>query len=161
MNGEAGASTQVEPPSRTSARLLDLRLLGRHQLAAAFATLVDFAMMVALVEIVGILPPTATLISATVGGIANFAVGRLWAFRARHRGSMTSQGARYALVCAGGAFVNASLLGALLALSAWPYIAARAVVSVFVSVVYTYPMHTRFVFRAVRDADDADDVGES
>ena len=91
--------------------------------------------MVALVELARVLPPTATLVSATVGGIANFAAGRLWAFQGRHRGSMTSQGARYALVCAGGAFVNASLLGALLAVASWPYVIARAVVSVFVSVV--------------------------
>ncbi len=131
-----------------------MRLLGRHQLAAAFATLVDFAMMVALVELAHVLPPTATLISATAGGVANFVVGRLWAFRDRHRGSMLSQGARYALVCVGGAFVNASLLGALLGLVSWPYVIARAVVSLFVSLAYTYPMHTRFVFRAVQYADD-------
>ena len=157
MNGEVGAPAEVDPAPRSSARLFDVRLLGRHQLAAAFATLVDFATMVALVEVARVLPPTATLVSATVGGVANFTVGRLWAFRARHQGSMTSQGARYALVCAGGAFVNASLLGALLAVASWPYVVARIVVSVLVSLVYTYPLHTRFVFRAMREADDGDE----
>ena len=49
---------------------------------------------------------------------------------------------------------DASLLGAILGLVSWPYVNARAVVSIFVSLAYTYPMHTRFVFRAVQDADD-------
>lgn len=152
MNGDIRPAADVEPEPPSAARLLDVRLLGRHQLAAAFATLVDFGVMIALVELAHVLPPTATLVSATVGGISNFVVGRLWAFRNQHRGSMTSQGARYALVCAGGAFVNASLLGAVLAVVSPPYIIARAVVSLVVSLAYTYPMHTRFVFRAVQEA---------
>ena len=154
MNGDIRPAPDVAPTPRSAARLLDARLLGRHQLAAAFATLVDFGVMIALVELGHVLPPTATLVSATAGGIANFVVGRLWAFRDRHRGSMTSQGARYALVCAGGAFVNASLLGAVLAVASPPYVIARAVVSIVVSIAYTYPMHTRFVFRAVQEADE-------
>jgi putative flippase GtrA len=144
-------------PQAASARLLDVWLLGRHQIAAVVATLVDFSMMVALVELMHAPPPFATLVSATAGGVTNFAMGRAWAFRARHRGSLASQAIRYALVCAGGALLNASVLGALLELTAPPYVVARAVVSIFVSVVYTYPMHTRFVFRV---ADDAERRGE-
>jgi len=160
VSGEVRAAAEVHSeveralaaPARSAARLLDLRLLGRHQVAAAFATLVDFAMMVGLVELARVAPPTATLVSATIGGISNFAVSRVWAFRARHRGSVTAQGARYAVVCAGGAFLNATLLAAVLAIAAPPYVFARAVVSVLVSVAYTYPMHMRFVF-AVQSAD--------
>jgi len=136
--------------SGQQARLFDLRLLGRHQLAAALATAVDFTTMVALVELAGAPPPFATLASAMGGGLANFAISRLWAFRARHRGSMPAQATRYAIACAGGAVLNAGLLAIVLALGSPPYVLARAVVSVLVSVAYTYPMHTRFVFRAVR-----------
>lgn len=132
-----------------AARLLDLQLLGRHQLAAAIATLVDFLSMIALVELAGVAPPYATLLSAMVGGITNFTIGRTWAFRDRHRGSVGSQAARYAVVCAGGALLNASVLGAVLAIAEPPYVVARAVVSVLVSLVYTYPLHARFVYRAV------------
>ncbi len=154
MNGDGRAAPPVDSPARASARLLDIRLLGRHQLTAAVTTLVDFTMMVGLVELARIAPPTATLVSATVGGIFNFAVSRLWAFRARHRGSVTSQGARYAIVCAGGAFLNATLLAAVLAIVDPPYIVVRAAVSILVSIAYTFPMHTRFVFRAVQEADE-------
>ncbi len=131
----------------TPARLLDAALLGRHQIAAAIATLVDFSTMVALVELVHAAPAVATLLSATAGGVTNFTLGRTWAFRMRHRGSLASQAGRYALVCAGGALLNASLLGAILALASPSYVLARVVISALVSVAYTYPMHTRFVFR--------------
>ncbi|MBX3262807.1 MAG: GtrA family protein [Labilithrix sp.] len=140
-----GDHRRVEP----AAPLADLRLLGRHQIAAALATLVDFSSMVALVELFGASPAYATLLSAAAGGVTNFTLGRTWAFRALHRGSMTSQALRYAVVCAGGALLNASLLGAVLAVANPSYLVTRAVVSILVSLAYTYPMHARFVFRAV------------
>jgi putative flippase GtrA len=137
---------------------LDLRLLGRHQIAAAAATAVDFATMIALVELAGMHPPFATVLSASAGGVTNFTLGRLWAFRSIHRGSLGSQAARYALVCAGGALLNGSFLAAVLAvvqgasppLDSQLYVFVRAVVSLLVSLAYTYPMHARFVFRATR-----------
>lgn len=143
---ESPGDERAEP----AAPLADLRLLGRHQIAAALATLVDFAMMVALVELVGAAPAYATLLSAAAGGVTNFMLGRAWAFRERHRGSFGSQALRYAVVCAGGALLNASLLGAVLAVATPSYVVTRAIVSVLVSLAYTYPMHARFVFRAAR-----------
>jgi putative flippase GtrA len=137
--------------AQAGARLFDLRLLGRHQAAAAFATGIDFTTMVALVELAHTPPPFATLLSATAGGITNFVVSRLWAFRHRHRGSVPAQAARYALACAGGALLNATLLAAVLAAAHPPYLAARVAISIVVSIAYTYPLHTRFVFRALND----------
>lgn len=142
-------------PQATPARLLDVVLLGRHQFAAAVATLVDFSMMVAVVELLHAPPPYATLLSAATGGVTSFVLGRAWAFRARHRGSLPSQAVRYAAVCIGGAILNASLLGAMLELGSTPYVIARVVVSLLVSVAYSYPMHTRFVFRVAAPEEDA------
>jgi putative flippase GtrA len=130
------------------ADLFDIGLLARHQAAAGVATAIDYAVMITLVEHAHTAPPVATLISASVGGLANFLLSRLFAFRSIHRGSVRAQAFRYGLACVGGALLNAGLLAILLMGSA-PYVLARAVVSVFVSIGYTYPMHTRFVFRAV------------
>ena len=130
------------------ARLLDVRLLGKHQLAALLATAVDFSVMIALVELAGLPPPLATIAAAASGGVTNFTLGRAWAFRDVHTGSMGGQAARYAVVSAGGALLNAGVLAAMLAVSAIPYVLARLVVSYAVSLAYTYPMHTRVVFRA-------------
>lgn len=127
--------------------LLDARLLGRHQLAAMLATVVDFSLMIALVQLAGLPPPIATVLSAISGGIVNFTVSRQWAYKSRHRGTTPSQALRYGMVSFGGALLNAGLLGVVLASVAVPYLAARAVVAIAVSVLYTYPLHTRLVFR--------------
>lgn len=127
--------------------LLDLRLLGRHQVAAAIATGVDFGLMIALVELARIPPAPATFLSAIGGGLTNFALSRAWAFRARHEGSLSSQAGRYAAVSLGGALLNALLLGAVLRAVQLSYVVVRALVSLAVSVLYTFPMHTRVVFR--------------
>lgn len=130
------------------ARLLDLRLIGKHQVAAFLATIVDFSVMIALVELAGAAPPLATIGAAVCGGMANFTLGRTWAFREQHTGSLSGQAARYAVVSLGGALLNAGVLAAMLAVAMIPYVLARLVVSYSVSLAYTYPMHTRVVFRA-------------
>lgn len=138
------------------ARLLDVRLLGKHQIAAFLATVVDFTVMVALVELAGLTPPIATIAAGLCGGVTNFTLGRAWAFRDVHTGTMTAQAARYAVASLGGALLNAGMLAAVLAVATIPYVLARLVVSFAVSLAYTYPMHTRFVFRArVAHAPDA------
>lgn len=128
-------------------------LLVRHQIAAAIGTAADFGAMIALVELVKLAPPVATVVSALVGGVVNFLVSRAWAFKDQHSGSTASQGMRYALASAGGALLNAALLAAFLRLtSAIPYPFARAAVAVAVSLLYTYPVHTRLVFRVGKSA---------
>jgi putative flippase GtrA len=134
--------------SSRSHHLLDARLIGRHQLAALLATGVDFAVMIALVELLRLPPPVATVLAAICGGLANFTLGRTWAFRDVHTGSLGGQASRYAVASLGGALLNGVLLASLLAVAPMPYVLARVLVSIAVSLMYTYPMHTRFVFRA-------------
>jgi putative flippase GtrA len=124
-----------------------LDLLGRHQLAALIGTSADFTAMIVLVEFAKLAPPGATVMSALAGGVVNFAVSRGWAFRKRHRGTVASQASRYAMVSLGGALLNGLLLAAVLAAASFPYVFGRLGVSVAVSVLYTYPLHTRVVFR--------------
>lgn len=129
------------------ASLFDLSLVGRHQAAGFLATIIDFATMIGLVEAANVSPPAATLASAFVGGVGNFVVSRVWAFRGRHEGTVRGQAARYAFVSLGGALLNAALLAVVLRLFVVPYAAARGVIAVLVSVLYTYPLHARVVFR--------------
>jgi putative flippase GtrA len=128
-----------------------LRLFGKHQVAALAATGVDFGMMILLVELAHVAPPLATVGGAFCGGVTNFAIGRTWAFRDVHTGSVPGQAARYAAVSIGGALLNGALVALVLgALPALPYVAARILVAALVSVAYTFPLHTRVVFRARR-----------
>jgi putative flippase GtrA len=130
-------------------RLAVPRLLGRHQLAAASGTSADFAAMIGLVELAGLAPPTATLLSALVGGAVNFVLSRGWVFRSSHRGTLAAQALRYGLACGGGSLLNAmSLRLALSVTDGVPYVVPRMAMSLLVSVAYSYPMHRWFVFRA-------------
>lgn len=143
-------STRLRP-----SRLLDVRQIGKHQLAAFLATAVDFSVMVALVELAALAPPRATFVAAFCGGVTNFTLGRTWAFREVHTGSVTGQAARYAVVSIGGALLNAGALAAMLAVWVVPYLLGRLAISYVVSLAYTYPLHTRVVFRARTEGQDA------
>jgi putative flippase GtrA len=138
-----------------AAPLASARLIARHQIAAAVGTAADFATMVALVELGRLSPPRATILSAIVGGVVNFLLSRGWAFRRDHRGSAFDQALRYASASLGGAVLNAGLLALALRLVfdvggeavRIPYVLVRGLVAFVVGVLYTYPVHARFVFR--------------
>jgi putative flippase GtrA len=127
------------------------RSLWRHQIGAAIATSVDFVTMIVAVERFGFDPAAATALGATVGAATNFALGRVWIFR-RHTGHWAAQAARYALVSSGSAVWNT--LGEYLLHDAAlvPYVRARVVVSLAVSLCWNFPLQRRFVFREGRAA---------
>ncbi len=133
------------PVSR--AALLDGRLVSRHQIAAAIGTGADFSTLVLLVELLRLPPPVAAVPSALVGGIVNFSLSRVWAFRERHVGTFGSQALRYAAVSSCGALMNGALLALVLRVVDVPYPLGRAIVAVAIGLFYTYPLHARFVFR--------------
>jgi putative flippase GtrA len=122
------------------------RTLGRHQLGAMAATLVDFGAMILVHEKLGLSPTLATAIGAALGGITNFTLGRAWVFR-NHSGPIHGQAVRYALVSAGGAGWNALGEQIVNGGAHVQYVLARALVSVAVSLLWSYPMQRRFVFR--------------
>jgi putative flippase GtrA len=113
------------------------------------ATAVDFAVMIALVERLGVSPVAGTVVGASLGAITNFSLGRAWVFR-RHSGHWAAQGARYAVVAAASAGWNA--LGEHLVhdVAGMQYVAARVLVSIVVSLLWNFPMQRRFVFREGR-----------
>ena len=136
-------------PSRVSAASASWRTLGRHQVGAFIATVVDFGTMIACVEGLGVSAVRATALGAALGGITNFALGRTWIFR-RQSGQLGGQAVRYALVSAAGAGWNALGEHFLHDLAHVQYIVARAFVSLFVSLLWNYPMQRQFVFHEGR-----------
>jgi putative flippase GtrA len=122
------------------------RLLGRHQLGAAMATAVDFGTMILAVERFALAPVLATAMGAVLGAMTNFALGRSWIFR-YGSGHWAGQAVRYAVVS--GASAGWNTLGEYLMHDAAlvPYVSARAIVSVAVSLAWNFPLQRRFVFR--------------
>lgn len=113
--------------------------------------------MVLLVELFGFRPPLAAVCSALAGGVVNFGLSRRWAFRDRHGGTLSSQALRYSVVSSCGALLNGALLALVLRSADPPYPLGRAVVAIAVGLFYTYPLHTRFVFRVAADAPTPDE----
>lgn len=130
------------PPS---SRPLTVGTLLRHQLGAFFATVVDFGVMIALVELARLPPMWATAASATSGALTNFTLGRRWIFQ-DHAGTVGGQAIRYAAVSAGSLALNTVGEGITNGLLGVRYVLARILVAGFVSVFYNFPLHRLFVF---------------
>jgi putative flippase GtrA len=117
----------------------------RHNVAAVVTTVVDYSIMVALVELGGFGPVPATALGALAGAITNFTLGRFFTYRVR-REPMVGQALRYALIS--GASLGWNSLGEYLFASALglQYFVARVVTSVIVSTAWNYPMQRFYVF---------------
>ncbi len=142
------ADTSPEAPARGAQRAPWTLLL--HQLAAVITTVVDFGTMIVLVSAVGMRPGIATLLSALLGGVVNFTLARRFVFRpgghVAKTGSPRAQGLRYAVVSLASALWNAAGESLLTRAFGVPYVLARALVAVVVSLGWNYPLHRYFVF---------------
>src|SRR5436190_1504705 len=69
----------------------------RHNLASMAATVVDYSVMVTLVEAAGFRPVAATAVSAFCGALTNFTLGRFFTYRVNDT-PVIGQTFRYALV---------------------------------------------------------------
>jgi len=100
-------------------------------------------------ELFGVDPVLATVFGASVGGYANFQLGRHWVFGAGE-GRMIGQALRYACVSLGCVALNALGMGFL---KAWlgpdSYVLQRVFVSLVVGILWSYPAQRWLVF-AVR-----------
>jgi putative flippase GtrA len=124
---------------------VSLRLLLKHQAGALAATVVDFGVMIAMVELVGLHPAAATAVGATCGAVTNFTLGQRWIFDGNDRRT-PAQAARYALVSAGSLGLNTAGEALVNGVLGVRYVLARLLVAVTVSVAYNFPLHRTFVF---------------
>ena len=119
----------------------------RHQAASAVATVIDFAVMIALVEGLTFSPTLATALGSLAGALANFLLNRRWTF-AVAGGNPWRQGLRYAAVAGSSLGLNVLGVHLLRDVLGLLYIAARVVVSLLVGFFWNFPLHRRFVFPA-------------
>lgn len=124
-----------------------LRVLGRHQLSSLLGSAVDYAVMILLVSAIGLGPVTGTVIGAACGAVTNFLLNRHFTFKAtdqRARGQML----RYVLVSGASCGWNAlgeHLFAVELGIQ---YIVARLIVGLITGLLWNYPLHRYWVFRA-------------
>ena len=125
------------------------RTLARHQLGSLTATAVDFGVMIGAVSGLGLSTDLGTAIGAVCGGVTNFSMGRSWIFRGQS-GHLGRQALRYALVSAASAAWNTLGEHFMTTAAHQPYVFARALVAIAVSLLWNFPMQRHFVFHEGR-----------
>jgi putative flippase GtrA len=117
----------------------------KHHLASIAATVADYGVMVACVQLLHMRPVPATVLGALAGGVTNFTLGRVFTYKTLETGVM-SQTWRYALVSAASLGWNAAGMHLFCDILDMQYIFARVITSVIVSNAWNYPLQRFFVF---------------
>ena len=120
--------------------------LGRTAIAAALATGLDFIVFVALVSVLGQSATVSTALACVVGGVANYAINRLWTFGSQN--AQLQEASRYALVSSSSALLNSGGVAVMLLVPGIDYRFAWALVRLAVFVGWNYPLQRDFVFNA-------------
>jgi putative flippase GtrA len=139
----------AEAPSGTASWRPTVPLVAayvRSQLSALLATVIDFAVMVALVELASLHYVIATALGALAGGATAFVLNRHWSFLAGHR-ELRTQALRYAVVWLGSIGLNCLLVYLMTDGAGLPYTWSKALTAVLVGAVFNFPLHRHFVFR--------------
>ncbi len=122
--------------------------LVRNAGASALATVVDFSLVLAMVEWGRLHPVLATALGCFGGAVVNFSVNRFWVFQRRRPTWGTA--ARYAFVSLTSAGLNSGLLAVLLLVPLGGYSLLWWVVRGCVYVLWNYPLHRDYVFEPPR-----------
>jgi phosphatidylglycerophosphate synthase/putative flippase GtrA len=139
-------------PKRQEARS-GKAILGLNAAAGAIATAVDFALVLALVEWVGMLPAWATILGCGLGAVVNYSINRVFTFKSR--GAVTRQMARYAVVSSTSALLNA---GGVALMTLHPQLAYTVVWWLVRGVVYfawNLPLQRDYVFNHSASSSDS------
>lgn len=102
--------------------------------------------MLILVEIFKVWYVAATALSALLGAVTNFALGRAWAFGPGD-GRVGTQFFKYAVVSAGSLALNTVGVWVMTETLAVSYIVSKVTVSLAIGIFYNFPLHRKFVFR--------------
>jgi putative flippase GtrA len=125
----------------------------RHHVSSLVGTGVDFATMIAAVELLGLSPVAGTVLGATVGGVINFWLGRHFTFRSKSN-QVSRQFLRYGLVSAASLGLNALGEHIFISFVAARYVLGRILVASTVNNAWNYPMQRFFVFAERKPAGD-------
>ena len=109
------------------------------------ASVFDFAVLIAVVELASLPVAVAAFIAAALGAVLGFVITKVWAFD--DRGPVdTRQVAAYAAVAVSNAIAVAVLLQLLVTGTGLVYPVAKAMASIAVFALWSYPAQARWVF---------------
>jgi putative flippase GtrA len=118
----------------------------KAQLASFIASMIDYGITIASVEILGFWYLAGSSTGTIIGGITNFSLGRNWVFRGGER-ERHVQFFRYFLVWTGYLLLATSGVYLLTHFGHFNYLVSKVSVTLFLAIGYNYPLQKRFVFR--------------
>jgi 2-hydroxy-3-keto-5-methylthiopentenyl-1-phosphate phosphatase len=135
--------------SRAAALAAEAGRFLRSNAASGTATALDWALVTALVA-VGLHYLGAAAVGAAAGAVTDFLLKRHWAFDRSDRGSAREEGIRYLLVTSSSLLLNLAASWAFVDGLGLPPVGGVIAASVAVGLLWNYPLHRLFVFRAPR-----------
>jgi putative flippase GtrA len=102
----------LAPPPKRPQKRSGWATVGLNAMAGGIATAVDFVAVLGMVEWGEFSPAIATALGCVLGGVVNYSINRLITFRSQ--GAVAPQLARYTLVSATSALLNAGGVGLLM-----------------------------------------------
>jgi putative flippase GtrA len=126
-------------------RWTELATFTRSLLTSLLTTALDFGTLVGLTELAGVNYVLATWLGTVVGSLSNFAINKVWAFRA---GGLAAIPAilRFVVVQAGASGLHTAGVWLLTRFARLPYPVSKLVVAATVYLAWNYPLNRWFVF---------------
>jgi len=118
----------------------------RSQMTSLIATAFDYLVFFTCVELMEVYYVTAAAISAAVGAIISFYLGRTWAFR-RRDGSLSAQAVKYLLTSGVSLFLNTAGIYLLTDYANIPYGFSKVIISILIGIFFNFLMYRYFVYR--------------
>lgn len=152
-----GLLNALTPPDAAAGKRRSHRAIVVWNAAAAGgATLIDYGVVLVLVQMFSLPPALATLLGCLVGGAVNFGLNRAVTFRSD--GPLGAQVGRYTFISASSALLNAAGIALLALHPAIDYRVAWWLVRGAVWLTWNLPMQRDFVFQAPSEATDANGI---
>ncbi|MCQ6957465.1 GtrA family protein [Mucilaginibacter aquariorum] len=117
----------------------------RAQASSFIASLFDFLTTIVCKEFFYLWYVKASLIGTIVGGVANFALGRVWVFKKRKK-TIPLQAVKYMVVWGGNVALNTGGVFLITHYVGLDYKISKVLVSFSVGVTYNYFLQKKFVF---------------
>ncbi|WP_404373726.1 GtrA family protein [Corallococcus coralloides] len=136
-------------PKKPVTQRSGVALFGFNAAAGAIATAVDFVAVLGMVEWGGISPVWATVAGCVLGGVVNYSINRVITFRSQ--GAVAPQLARYTLVSATSALLNAGGVALLTLHPQLAYTLGWWVVRGVVYFAWNLPLQRDYVFNDTSD----------
>jgi len=118
----------------------------RAQVTAIIATVVDFATLILLKELLGMYYLAAVVIGTLAGGFVGFLLGRYWAFISTEVKSI-KQAKKYLVVMAGSFLLNVGGIYLMVEIFHFQYIIAKVIVAIIVGIGFNFFLQRLYVFK--------------